>query len=89
LFPDLLPGTVLARTDKVAFNSVMFSEHTRGLISTWNGEGVDDSLVDPQALADAWAGGAPPAATVMLLQSVLLAAAAERDDRPRAPRHDA
>ena len=54
LVPDLLPDAVLSRTSKAAFNDAYLAGHTREFARTWDGTGVDESLVDAEALRRAW-----------------------------------
>jgi asparagine synthase (glutamine-hydrolysing) len=73
LFGDLLPAEVLARRTKSHFDFAFWSTHSRRLAESWSGEGVDPSLVDPEALASEWAKPRPDGRTFLLLQSVAFA----------------
>jgi asparagine synthase (glutamine-hydrolysing) len=68
----LLPETVLARRQKAQFNASRFGPASREFARAWDGRGVDDSLVDPEALRAAWLADAPPPSTAMLLQQAWL-----------------
>lgn len=70
----LLPDALVRRTSKAYFNGSRFGPASRAFARDWDGSGVDDSLVDPEALRDAWLSAVPPAATAMLLQQAWLAA---------------
>jgi asparagine synthetase B (glutamine-hydrolysing) len=70
---DLLPDAVLGRTSKATFASCYVAAHSRELIADWNGEGVDDELVDPIALKRAWENDPRMGPTTALLQIAWLA----------------
>ncbi|HEX6351508.1 asparagine synthase-related protein [Actinophytocola sp.] len=72
LAAGLLPENVLGRRDKAAFNSSRFGPLSRAFARTWDGQGVDERLVDPVALRAAWLSELPPPATAMLLQQAWL-----------------
>jgi asparagine synthase (glutamine-hydrolysing) len=79
---DLLPANVLGRTSKAYFNRVFFGEHTRAFAASWSGEGLDERLIDPEALRREWLSEVPDFRTSLLLQSAWLAdhyAAIDRD----------
>jgi asparagine synthetase B (glutamine-hydrolysing) len=59
LFGDVLPPAVVARRTKAVFNEAFFHDHTRDFARRWDGTGLDDELVDPEALRATWL--APPA----------------------------
>ncbi|HET8643288.1 MAG TPA: asparagine synthase-related protein [Pseudonocardiaceae bacterium] len=69
----LLPEPVIARRQKAHFNASRFGPLSREFARTWDGGGLDTSLVDPVALRAAWLADVPPAATAMLLQQAWLA----------------
>jgi hypothetical protein len=73
LAAGLLPEPVLTRRDKAAFNASRFGPYSRVFASDWDGQGIDDQLVDPVALRAAWLADVPPPATAMLLQQAWLA----------------
>jgi hypothetical protein len=66
---------VLARRQKAHFNASRFGPVSREFARTWDGRGLDTSLVDPVAVRAAWLADVPPAATAMLLQQAWLARA--------------
>jgi len=73
LFGDLLPPAILGRTTKAHFGHGVFTEHTRAFARQWNGRGVDDELVDPEALRDNWLSELPHLPAMGLLQAAWLA----------------
>jgi asparagine synthase (glutamine-hydrolysing) len=74
LFGQLLPEEVLAREDKAVFNGSYALEPTRDFIKTWDGSGVDTSLIDPGALRAAWSQLRIHSATLPLLHAAWLRA---------------
>ncbi|PRX45624.1 asparagine synthase (glutamine-hydrolysing) [Prauserella shujinwangii] len=70
---DLLPPELPGRRDKARFNASRFGPVSREFARAWNGRGVDDRIVDPDALRAAWLSPEPPAATALLLQQAWLA----------------
>lgn len=73
LAAGLLPEALLGRRHKARFNASRFGPVSRRFARTWDGRGVDESLVDPVALKAAWLADEPPASTAMLLQQAWLA----------------
>jgi len=69
----LLTDALVRRTSKAYFNGSRFGPASRAFARDWDGSGVDDSRVDPEALRDAWLSVVPPATTAMLLQQAWLA----------------
>ena len=47
---DLLPANVVGRTSKAYFNRVFFGEESRAFAAAWSGRGLDETLVDAEAL---------------------------------------
>jgi hypothetical protein len=85
LFGDLLPASLLARSDKAWFDTVFFHRHARAFAAEWDGSGLDSDYVDPDALRRAWlAEPEPDARTYLLLQQAWLASAAHRP-KPASP----
>jgi hypothetical protein len=80
LFGDLLPRVLQARATKASFDAVFFNRHSRTFVADWNGTGVDEELVDPDALRREWAEPQPTPHTLTLLQSLWLASQSGRDD---------
>ena len=73
LFADVLPGDVLARSDKAGFDEVFFARHSRALAAAWTGEGAPTEIVDVPRLRAHWTEPRPRAQSFMLLQSAFLA----------------
>jgi asparagine synthase (glutamine-hydrolysing) len=90
LFGDVLPPPVRSRSTKASFDGAFWHEHSRELVARWNGEGVDETLVDPELLREEWLTETPDPRTYTLLQSVKIAldlagaSAAERREEPAA-----
>ena len=72
LVGDLLPEALLSRSTKARFDQVFWTEHARELVADWQGEGVDEEIVDLDRLRAEWASPTPEAHTFTLLQSVWL-----------------
>ena len=70
---DLLPAEVTGRTSKAYFNRVFFGEESRAFAAAWSGSGLDEALIDPDALRREWLSDAPDYRTSLLLQSAWLA----------------
>ena len=73
LFGDLLPRELHTRSTKARFDGAFWTEHSRSLVTRWQGEGVDSELVDLEVLRDEWTSSAPDARSFPLLQAVWLA----------------
>jgi hypothetical protein len=86
LFGDLLPADVLGRATKSQFGGAFFSSHSREFAASWDGEGVDEELVDPDELRRQWAKQVVDGRTYSLLQSAALArtVASAPSDLPQA-----
>jgi hypothetical protein len=72
LFDDALPPELIQRCTRSHFDLVFWNEHSRELAARWNGEGIDDELVDIEALRREWETPHPDARTFMLLQQLAL-----------------
>jgi asparagine synthetase B (glutamine-hydrolysing) len=70
---DLLPADVVGRTSKAYFNRVFFGEDARAFARAWSGRGLDETLVDPEALRREWLSEVPDFRTSLLLQAAWLA----------------
>jgi asparagine synthase (glutamine-hydrolysing) len=70
---DLLPTDVVRRTTKASFNRVFFGEESRAFAVAWSGRGLDETLIEPEALRQEWLSEAPDGRTALLLQSAWLA----------------
>jgi len=83
LFGGLLPDSLLARESKADFTRAYWGNDTRDFISTWDGSGLPDVLVDVRALREVWAAEIPDARTGLLLQAAW--AATLRPDERKDP----
>jgi asparagine synthase (glutamine-hydrolysing) len=70
---DLLPPAVTTRTTKAVFTSGVFREPSRAFARTWDGTGVDPTLVDPELLRATWLAPEPDARSFLLLHQAWLA----------------
>ena len=73
VFGGLVPDDVLARTTKASFDGAFWNRHSRAFAAEWGGGGVDEDLVDAEALRREWAKERPDARTFLLLQAAWLA----------------
>jgi asparagine synthase (glutamine-hydrolysing) len=73
LVGDLLPADVCERTSKAVFQDPFWNRHARAFVEHWDGRGVDEALVDADALRDYWRSPEPVAQSMTLLQSAWLA----------------
>jgi len=69
---DLLPAQLVGRKTKASFNRVFFGDDSRGFAASWSGQGLDETLVDPEALRQEWLSETPDFRTSLLLQSAWL-----------------
>jgi asparagine synthase (glutamine-hydrolysing) len=74
LFGPLLPDEVLARSTKAVFTLPAWGRCTREFVAGWSGDGLDEALVDVEALQLHWANSRPNAMTFGLVQAAWLAA---------------
>ncbi len=72
LVGDLLPAPVVARQSKASFNGAYMTETARSFAREWSGRGVDDRLVDPDALRSEWLSARPSGLSFCLLQAAWL-----------------
>jgi asparagine synthase len=80
-FGDLLPDAVLARRVKTVFDEVFWNESSRAFAARWNGEGIDEEIIDRAALASEWALSEPDPRSFLLLQAAWLARHERSADR--------
>jgi asparagine synthetase B (glutamine-hydrolysing) len=73
LFAGLLPEKLLTRGSKASFDRAFWSRHSRELVERWEGQGIDEELVDGEALRAMWATDDPDPRSFTLLQAVWLA----------------
>lgn len=76
LFSDVLPEAVLSRRSKASFNHAHTGSATNWFAESWDGTGVDTTLVDPERLREVWLSDSPTMATGMLLHAAWLTAGA-------------
>ena len=74
-FAGLLPDDVFSRRSKAFFNRAWFAQHTRDFASRWSGNGLDEQLVDPEALRAEWLRESPSALSIAALHAAWLAEA--------------
>jgi asparagine synthetase B (glutamine-hydrolysing) len=72
LFGDLLPEAVLSRSTKASFDDAFWNRHSRAFGRSWQGQGVDRTLVDVEALRREWTSPAPSPRSYLLAQAVWL-----------------
>jgi asparagine synthase (glutamine-hydrolysing) len=72
LFGDVLPEALVTRTAKAYFDEAVLGEATRAFATTWDGTGVDPTLVDLDRLATEWRQPRPDVRTSLLLQHAWL-----------------
>lgn len=72
LFRGALPDEVLARPDKARFGEAFSGEASTDFMRTWDGHGVDEKLVDPEALRRQWRGDVVDGRTSLLLHQAWL-----------------
>ena len=68
LVGDLLPSELLARRPTPDLNPVFFGEPSREFAARWNGAGLDESVVEIEALRRSWLSNRPDPRTACLLQ---------------------
>jgi asparagine synthetase B (glutamine-hydrolysing) len=72
LVGDLLPTDVLTRASKATFDAAFWNVHSRAFAAEWDGSGVDEDVVDVDALRAEWASEEPDPRTFTLVQSAWL-----------------
>ncbi|HEX3794489.1 MAG TPA: asparagine synthase-related protein [Acidimicrobiales bacterium] len=73
LFSDLLPVQSISRSTKAEFGGAVWREGARHFVDTWDGTGVDPSLVDADRLRAAWSADNPVIHSWSLLHAAWLA----------------
>jgi asparagine synthetase B (glutamine-hydrolysing) len=81
LFGDLLPDPILMRSTKASFDGAFWNAASRSFAAEWDGAGVDNDLVDSDALRKEWRSASPDPRSFTLAQSVWLALHASSRDR--------
>ena len=79
LAADLLPDEVLGRRSKARYGDTFIGPATREFARTYDGSGLDRSLVDPDALRRAWGSDAGLLASGSLVQALWLASGSGGD----------
>ncbi len=74
LFGDVVPEALPARTTKAFFDEAVFGEQTLAFAASWDGTGLDPTLVNVDRLASEWRLERPGVRTSLLLQQAWLAA---------------
>jgi hypothetical protein len=77
LFGDLLPRALIERRRKAEFGRAFWQREARRFAETWDGSGVDDSMVDGDRLRQAWAAENPVFASITPLLLAWLARSGE------------
>ena len=72
LFTEVLPDQLLARPDKAVFGGAFVGHWTRDFAKSWQGEGVDPDLVDPEILSKSWLAEKFDFRAALLLQAAWL-----------------
>jgi asparagine synthetase B (glutamine-hydrolysing) len=72
-FSGLLPEDVLSRRSKANFVGAWFTHHTRSFAKAWDGSGIDQDLIDPEALRRELLRDSPSAMTAAAVQAAWLA----------------
>jgi asparagine synthetase B (glutamine-hydrolysing) len=73
LFGTLLPREILERSSKTGFDEAFWAKPSRTFAAGWDGRGVDEQLVDLEALAREWTSPEPDPRSFLLAQSAWLA----------------
>jgi hypothetical protein len=76
LFGDLLPGEVWTRGTKAVFTGAAWGPEAQAFVGSWDGNGLDESLVDPERVRDEWRKPNPDARSLTCLAQAWLAAQA-------------
>jgi asparagine synthetase B (glutamine-hydrolysing) len=74
LFGDLLPAELVARRGKAEFSRALWKAEAHAFAASWSGSGVDQELVDPERLREAWRSPTPWFGANTLLHEAWLAA---------------
>jgi asparagine synthase (glutamine-hydrolysing) len=74
LFGGLLPEDLIARRGKAEFGRALWKRNARAFATSWDGNGVDLELVDPERVREAWNLPSPWFGANTLLHQAWLAA---------------
>jgi hypothetical protein len=69
---DLLPAELYSRSTKVHFDEVFCSRYSRAFVDDWEGDGVDEYIVDVEELRSLWRDGTADTHALALLQAAWL-----------------
>jgi asparagine synthase (glutamine-hydrolysing) len=69
---ELLPSALFDRRSKAGFNAALWGDEAAALAGDWSGEGVDLSLVDPDAVRAQWRREVVDGRTFTMLQAAWL-----------------
>lgn len=72
-FGDLLPRALAQRTSKAVHTETFWGPDSRDFARSWDGTGLDPSLVDPDKLQNHWLGSKPDMRSATPLQAAWLA----------------
>ena len=73
LFTEVLPEKVIRRTTKATtFSHIGWSVHSRNFLKSWDGTGLDDDVIDVEALRSEWAKPSPDGRSALLLHALWL-----------------
>jgi asparagine synthase (glutamine-hydrolysing) len=81
-FGDVLPPEVAERPTKAVFDELHGGRHMRAFAASWNGDGLDPAMVDPDALRAEWSKPRPEYRSLTALNAAWLA------DNQRSPTSD-
>ena len=68
-FGRLLPEALITRTDKAIFDAPIFSDYTRDFVKSWDGGGLDPTMIDLPVFRALWSTAGPDVRTQLLLQT--------------------
>lgn len=86
LFGDVLPPEALSRWSKAFFDDVFWGPYSREFARHWDGRGLDEDVVDVEALRRMWTGDAEvDGRSLLLLQAAWLAGDTTVDPAPARP----
>ena len=68
-FGTLLPEALIARKDKATFDAPIFSDYTRDFVKSWDGGGLDPTMIDFPGFPRTLVHGGPDIRTQLLLQT--------------------
>jgi len=77
LLGERVPRALEGRRDKARFGGALWTPRSDAAAAAWDGQGVDERIVDATRLHDVWRQPDPQLMTAMLLQHVVLAGAHE------------